>query len=301
MAMKQQMEYKAYKFSVDTANDEAGVFGGHAAIFDEIDTYGDSIMVGAFKKTLKEHKFWPLTWTHDQMQPLGIAFAEEDDKGLRVTKGDLNQDVQRAREIRSLAKQGAVTGMSIGFRSVREEIDKDTGIRKLKEIKLYEIALCMFPSNDSARVTEVKAAGFKSAQDFYGSTELWVEKKPYPNEHSCRLQDPGKFDRFRRGTRESDGKEYSIIFGRVKDSEDWEEQAYRYDKDTWTAAEASAHCKAHKGSFEAAEKCEDCTFTDTEPGRTTPPDVKPQDKDLDKSDPHLRGLIDELRMFVESH
>ena len=81
-----------------------------------------------------------------------------------------------------------------------------------------------------------------------------VTEKPYPNEHACRLQDPGKFSAMRRGSREHDGKKYSIIFGKVKDGETWEEQAYRYSKDTWTAADARAHCKAHKGSFEPASE-----------------------------------------------
>jgi len=78
------------------------------------------------------------------------------------------------------------------------------------------------------------------------------EGRPYPNEHACRLQPPSKFSEFRRGTRKHEGKTYSIIFGHVKDTEDWEEQAYRYAKDVWEAAEARAHCKSHDGSFEAA-------------------------------------------------
>lgn len=79
-----------------------------------------------------------------------------------------------------------------------------------------------------------------------------ISLKPYPNEHACRLQDPGKFDQMRRGTRDHEGKKYSIIFGQVKGGDTWEEQAYRYSKDIWTAAEAGGHCKVHKGSFEAA-------------------------------------------------
>jgi len=76
--------------------------------------------------------------------------------------------------------------------------------------------------------------------------------KPYPNEHSCRLRNPDDFEKFRRGKREHDGKEYSIIFGKKKGEDSWAEQAYRYNKDTWTASEARKHCKDHNGSFEAA-------------------------------------------------
>jgi HK97 family phage prohead protease len=76
--------------------------------------------------------------------------------------------------------------------------------------------------------------------------------KPFPNEHSCRLHSPDGYDRFRRGTREHEGKTYSIIFGHPKSGGAWEEQAYRYPKDDWTAAAARSHCGSHDGSFEAA-------------------------------------------------
>jgi HK97 family phage prohead protease len=80
-----------------------------------------------------------------------------------------------------------------------------------------------------------------------------TEGRPYPNEHACRLQAPSKFSDFRRGSRKHEGKTYYIIFGQRKDDETkWEEQAYRYPKDTWEAGEARAHCKSHDGSFEAA-------------------------------------------------
>jgi hypothetical protein len=86
--------------------------------------------------------------------------------------------------------------------------------------------------------------------------------KPYPSEHACRLQDPDKYERFTRGTRKHEGKEYSIIFGwREQDGKEVsEEQAYRYKKDVWDADEARAHCKDHEGTFEAAtgKECEPC-------------------------------------------
>ena len=79
---------------------------------------------------------------------------------------------------------------------------------------------------------------------------------PYPNEHSCRLRDPDEFqkDSFRRVSRKSEShdKNYDVVRGQLKGSEEWEDQAYRYAKDTWSAAEAENHCREHKGTFEAA-------------------------------------------------
>lgn len=81
---------------------------------------------------------------------------------------------------------------------------------------------------------------------------------PYPNEHACRIRQPGQFrkDSFLRVTRKSKskgGKVYSVIRGILKSSGKWQDQAYRYPRKTWSAAEAGSHCKAHKGSFEAAK------------------------------------------------
>jgi len=80
------------------------------------------------------------------------------------------------------------------------------------------------------------------------------DMKPYPQEHSCRLREPGDFqaDTFRRMQREHEGKEYSVIMGRLKDEDTMTEQAYRYADDMWTAAQARSHCEGHDGRFEAA-------------------------------------------------
>ena len=77
---------------------------------------------------------------------------------------------------------------------------------------------------------------------------------PYPNEHACRLKSPDDFkpESFRRVTRDHEGKEYSIIMGRLKGETTMTEQTYRYDKTKWTESEAKAHCKEHKGTFEPA-------------------------------------------------
>lgn len=79
---------------------------------------------------------------------------------------------------------------------------------------------------------------------------------PFPNEHSCRLRPPAGFQegRFRRDSRKTDGKTYFIIMGRLKGQDTMVEQAYRYPKQNWTAAEARKHCRDHDGRFEAASQ-----------------------------------------------
>jgi hypothetical protein len=77
--------------------------------------------------------------------------------------------------------------------------------------------------------------------------------KPYPNEHACRLEDPGQFDRFARKNcfRKHDNKCMDFIFGYPKDG-GGKLQAIRYGKEIWTSADAKKECQGHKGTFEAA-------------------------------------------------
>lgn len=82
-----------------------------------------------------------------------------------------------------------------------------------------------------------------------------IEIKPFPNEHSCRINQPGKYTKFSRKScdQKSDGKCIDVIYGRKKDGKS-EIQALRYKKDVWKRAAARSHCKGRNGSFEAAEE-----------------------------------------------
>src|SRR3712207_8731655 len=56
--------------------------------------------------------------------------SAEDVRGLRV-RGQLNLAVERARELHALMKDGAVDGLSIGFRVERARADRRAGLRRL--------------------------------------------------------------------------------------------------------------------------------------------------------------------------
>lgn len=151
-------ETKDLKFSVSEQNDELGTFTGYASIFGAVDSYGDVVEPGAFRRTIKANQQFPMLWSHSVDTPIGVITAKEDKTGLKVA-GQLNLDVQRAKEIRSLMKQGAVQGLSIGYqvlKSVGDTIDK-TPVRRLQEIKLWEISPVVFQACPDALVAEVKA------------------------------------------------------------------------------------------------------------------------------------------------
>jgi len=394
MGKIRKTETKDFSFTLKAMDDEAGTFTGYASIWGVVDSYGDAVMPGAFRRSLKSSGGrYPMLWSHMVDEPIGIIEAREDERGLAVV-GHLNLEVQRGREVRSLMRQGAVTGLSIGYQTVVEEFDKESATRLLKEIKLWEISPVVFPALESAQVEAVKSewdtayvnslpdAAFAVIEPAYkrgdtddkrcrhlphhkegvsdpddddsvdvphlrnalaranqikpvtdsisastlrerasshlmahakrmgigeagkeGDDEL--ERKPYPNEHSCRLRNPDDFqdNSFRRVARQHEGKEYFVIMGKLKGEDTMTEQAYRYPVSTWTVAEARSHCKAHHGiSFEPAEgKCTYCgSFIEAE--------VFERAKDSEKSTPEapnagsterLLHLLDGLKLKIE--
>lgn len=156
------METKDFKFTIGKLDAEAGTFDGYASVFNVVDSYGDVVEQGAFKKTLRENESFPLLWSHDVASPLGVIAGEEDTKGLRV-RGELNLDVQAGREKRSLMLQRAIRGLSIGYEAIKAPYDETDKVRRLKEIKLWEISLCVFPANAKATVSDVKGQSLSEA------------------------------------------------------------------------------------------------------------------------------------------
>jgi HK97 family phage prohead protease len=147
-------------------------FSGYGAVFGNKDSYGDVIVKGAFRDTLREAKRtgnWPaMLMQHggwgmgaDDMMPVGIwTSMEEDDIGLKV-EGKL-ADTVRGREAYGLLKmtpRPAITGMSIGYYAKEFVLGTkpDEPRRTLKKVELVEVSLVTFPANDKARVSQVKS------------------------------------------------------------------------------------------------------------------------------------------------
>lgn len=148
------METKDFMFDIKSVEDN-GIVEGYAAVFGNKDLGNDIIDPGAFKKTINERKNVPLLWYHQPPEVLGLVFEmEEDNKGLK-SRSQINLDTQLGREKFSLIRQGAIKGMSIGFETIKEAWDGT--VRRLKEIRLWEISLVTFPMNPLAQVTNIKA------------------------------------------------------------------------------------------------------------------------------------------------
>ncbi|MDM9647980.1 HK97 family phage prohead protease [Rhizobium sp. S163] len=137
-----------------------GTFSGYASVFGEVDLGKDAIERGAFLRSLKTRGAGGvrMLFQHDPAEPIGAwKTIREDSRGLYV-EGVLADGVSRAREVHQLLKNGALDGLSIGFRTVRAKTDAKSGVRRILEADLWEISVVTFPMLPSARVQNIKNA-----------------------------------------------------------------------------------------------------------------------------------------------
>lgn len=158
-----EIERKDLTIAIKAVSD-TGTFEGYGSIFGNVDSYGDVVEAGAFKRTLNNRNTpVKLLWQHDTSKPIGI-FEEirEDADGLFV-KGRLALDTQLGKEAHSLLQMGALDGMSIGYSVVKDQVK--SSIRFLKELKLYEVSLVTFPANEASLVNNVKSQDLRTVFD----------------------------------------------------------------------------------------------------------------------------------------
>jgi uncharacterized protein len=152
---------RSFALSIKATGDD-GSIEGYGSVFGVKDSYDDIIASGAFVASLAAHKaaatMPAMLWQHNASEPVGIwTDVAEDAKGLRVV-GKLALETTRGKEAHALLKMGALNGLSIGFMSKQWAYDRDTDVRTLTEIELWEVSLVTFPANGKARITGVKSS-----------------------------------------------------------------------------------------------------------------------------------------------
>jgi HK97 family phage prohead protease len=141
-----------------------GRIAGYASAFGVVDSYGERVMPGAFKKSLlaakREKRSIKMLYQHDTYQPIGVwDELEEDSKGLHV-EGRLLKDVSpKAAEVYGLVKEGALDELSIGYREIKTGPAKDLPqVIDLMELNLREASIVTFGAlGRAAHIDEIKA------------------------------------------------------------------------------------------------------------------------------------------------
>ncbi|HEX3754545.1 MAG TPA: HK97 family phage prohead protease [Rhizomicrobium sp.] len=144
----------------------ANEFEGYASLFGVPDGVGDVVAPGAFAASLRRRgpAAVRMLYQHFAHAPIGVwEEIAEDSRGLYV-RGRLVGDVERARDVRALLAEGALDGLSIGFRTVRAKRGP-AGTRTLLEIELWEISVVTFPLLAGSRVTATGTRGRDQTSD----------------------------------------------------------------------------------------------------------------------------------------
>ena len=177
----QNMEYKVFPFRIIETKDGGlmhnpyGTIKGYASTYGNVDRANDLIMEGAFNDSLEDYKnqnrMIKVYYQHNTQElPIGGITPDNigsDKSGLPVII-DINKSVQRGNEVYSLAKQGVLSDMSIGYTVNACDYSSD-GVRVLKNISLWEVSIVGEPANPMAKVSEVKSS---NKYKFYNITDL---------------------------------------------------------------------------------------------------------------------------------
>lgn len=134
-------------------------FEGYASLFNVPDGGGDTVAPGAFAASLRRRgpSQVRLLYQHFAHAPIGVwETIAEDSRGLYV-RGRLTRDVEQARDVTALLADGALNGLSIGFRTVRAKPGPRRNTRTLLEVELWEISVVTFPLLAGSTVTAIGA------------------------------------------------------------------------------------------------------------------------------------------------
>lgn len=137
--------------------EEGRKFSGYASVFGGVDSYGDTIMPGAYKATISNRER-PIQMRFNHLPGVIGKWTriEEDEKGL-IVEGELTPGHSKSEDAYALLKHGAISGLSIGYRPVKAVENQHGGV-DLHEIDLVEISVVESPADMAAQISDVKSA-----------------------------------------------------------------------------------------------------------------------------------------------
>lgn len=152
---------------------DSGELTGWASVYNVIDQQDDVVMPGAFRKTLSDwrasKRVIPLTADHTNTSEgvIGsLAKADDTAYGLRTTFKFAN--TQKAQDVRSLARDGHLNGLSIWGAIHQKSFDTVAGksVRLLKELGLAFVGITPMPANTDSLVLTAKSVSDKPWDQF---------------------------------------------------------------------------------------------------------------------------------------
>jgi len=136
-----------------------GAIEGRAVRWDTVDTYRTEFASTAFANVRGSV---PMLWSHDPSNVIGSWTSIEVRADGLTVKGKLNLAVGKAQEVRALLQAGDVSGLSVGFSTVKDE-RRSNGVRRITEARLHEISIVAFPAVPGSGVTSIRTSRASAA------------------------------------------------------------------------------------------------------------------------------------------
>ena len=154
------LQYKSTSLAVKDVDLTKGRVLLYASAFGNIDSDGDIIEKGAFKKTIAEwgpdgkNRIKHL-WQHNGLNPIGRPITlTEDDNGLLV---DSYVTDAKNGDYRKLYSEGIITEHSVGFDVPAGKIENTGNNQIIKEARLWEYSAVTWGANDQTPVVAMKS------------------------------------------------------------------------------------------------------------------------------------------------
>jgi HK97 family phage prohead protease len=144
---------------IEDVDDVKGIVTGYFSAFNNIDSDGDVIVSGAYKKSIAENgpmgrnRIMHLL-QHNPLMPLAKPMElMEDAKGLRFTSKIT--ETSYGKDVIKLYSEGVFNEHSVGFEIIKA--DNKAGYREIKEIKLWEGSTVTWGANPNTPIESMKS------------------------------------------------------------------------------------------------------------------------------------------------
>jgi len=129
---------------------------GYASLFGQTDMSGDVVRRGAFAASIlsQTNQKIPMLFGHETTDLIGVWDRIIEDRSGLFVSGRLIRGTGIANRTARLIREGALSGLSIGYRPKRLET-RPAGGRNLLELDLWEVSVVAFPMLRSARITQI--------------------------------------------------------------------------------------------------------------------------------------------------
>lgn len=137
---------------------DEGIVESYLTKFGTVDEYRSTFKEGAFKKTFQERgSKIKMLWDHEHL--IGKVIEAKEDSYGPLVRCQINMDTQAGRDAYAHLRAGDVDAFSFGFNTIHDSVED--GIRVISEVRCMEVSPVLFPANEKAVITQVRAETFK--------------------------------------------------------------------------------------------------------------------------------------------